>query len=115
MKNPRLATGKPHKTPGQISRQLAYIFAKITTFPGKKSTFSNSTKISDDLFLVINSDFLTFFTRKQRLIPYFSAKSLSLCKNNSKIHIFRGNLKNPEKPKFFCENPSKALGLREKT
>jgi len=32
MKNPRLATEKTQKTPGQISMQLAYIFAKITTF-----------------------------------------------------------------------------------
>src|SRR6218665_1382973 len=62
IKNPRRATEKTQKTPGQISMQLAYILGKNPTFPGKNPTFSKenclfSAKISDYFFLVISSKF----------------------------------------------------------
>ena len=81
---------KPQKTLGQISMQLAYIFAKIPTFPGKNPTFRKKFKLFRRKsvfspqkflmnFLVINSDFLIFYLlslidqklRKQQVIPYF--------------------------------------------
>src|SRR6218665_1874208 len=73
---------QPQKTPGQISMQLAYIFAKIPTFPGKNPAFSRKSVFSPQkflttFFLVINSDFFNFLPlihqklRKQRLIPCF--------------------------------------------
>jgi len=45
MKNPRWATEKTQKPPGQISMWLAYIFAKNPTFPGKNPTFPEKIQL----------------------------------------------------------------------
>src|SRR6218665_1332091 len=78
IENPRRASEKPQKTPGQICTD----FAKKSNFSWKKSNFSGKkwlffAKISDDLFLVINSDF------QIQLVPYFFTKNHLLSTKNT--------------------------------
>ena len=89
---------KPQKTPGQICKEL--FLEKIEPFLEKIELFLKKAafveKMSDDLFLVINSEFFTFNgpkTEKQQLVPYFLTKKhlLSSKKNTSK-YVFFGEI-----------------------
>src|SRR6218665_1277364 len=106
---------KPQKTPGQISMQLAYILGKNPTFPGINPIFPKkclfSAKISDDLFLVINSDF-QIFTLLQ-LIPYFFSKSTWFQQKTLENTYFPGKLKKPTKTLRLLKTPDKTQGLCE--
>jgi len=88
-----VATLKPKKTQGQTSIHLATILGKKINFSRRNPTFPEknsflSAKISDDLFLLINSHFQIFArsfqsftlfrpksTTKFLKIPYFKPKS----------------------------------------
>jgi len=85
--------------------QLAYILGKNPTFPGRNPTFSGenglfSTKLSDDLFLVINSHLILIFTlplidqklRKQQLIPYFFSKTSCFSAKTTRKYVFSGEI-----------------------
>jgi len=84
---------------------LAYIFAKIPTFPGKNPTSSEekclfSAKSSDNLiFLVINSDFLNFYheftTKTQKTTTdslLFSTKTSCFPTKTTRKYIFSGEI-----------------------
>src|SRR6218665_3953887 len=90
-------------------------FAEKLNFSWKKSNFSeksgfSSEKISDGLFLVINSDFQICLPltdqklKKLQLVPYFLTKNhLLSSKKHCPICIFWGNLtkRTQKNPRFF--------------